>query len=242
VCPVAVDPDPKIFMHPLDNVIWKALTTRQSEFAETFNQARRFPREINGLTALQEPDAEGYASLSELVGKGGTALLSLAKPYDLQPGWELILAFPGLQMVCEDREAWDDSNAAAFALEELGKDDSPAMVELATLTKPGPFGTRSHELGFYAGIRCQGKLVAMAGERLKVPGFTEVSAVCTHPEHTGKGYAQSLMIEVMRRIRERGEVPFLHVRQENTRAVGIYEKLGFRTRKVVHFVVIRRTA
>jgi ribosomal protein S18 acetylase RimI-like enzyme len=225
-------------MHPLDNVIWQALTTRQSEFAETFNQARRFPREVNGLTALQEPDAEGYACLSQLVGKGSTSLLSLAKPYEPQPGWELVLAFPGLQMVCET-----DLLPARSELEivELSLQDSPEMVELATLTKPGPFGARTHELGTYLGIRREGKLVAMAGERLKVPGYTEVSAVCTHPEHTGKGYAQALMTEVMRRIREREETSFLHVRQDNTRAVGIYEKLGFRTRKVVHFVIIRRT-
>ena len=86
------------------------------------------------------------------------------------------------------------------------------MVELATLTKPGPFGSRTHELGTYMGIRREGKLVAMAGERLKVPGYTEVSAVCTHPEHTGKGYARVLMTEIMRGIRDRGEIPFLHVR------------------------------
>ncbi len=115
------------------------------------------------------------------------------------------------------------------------------MVELATLTKPGPFGTRTHELGVYLGIRHEGKLVAMAGERLKVPGYTEVSAVCTHPEHTGRGYAQALMTGVMGRIFARGETPFLHVREANTRAVRIYEKLGFRTRVRQHVVVLRRT-
>ena len=89
------------------------------------------------------------------------------------------------------------------------------MLELTALTKPGPFGTRTHELGTYIGLREEGKLVAMAGERLKVPGYTEISAVCTHPEHNGKGYAGLLMTEIMRRIRERGETAFLHVRQDN---------------------------
>jgi predicted GNAT family acetyltransferase len=116
------------------------------------------------------------------------------------------------------------------------------MVELATLTKPGPFGTRTHELGTYLGIRQAGKLVAISGERLKVPGHTEVSAVCTHPEHTGNGYAQALMTEVMRRIWDRGETPFLHVRGDNARAIAIYEKLGFAKRKQGYFAVIRRTA
>jgi predicted GNAT family acetyltransferase len=115
------------------------------------------------------------------------------------------------------------------------------MLDLATLTKPGPFGPRTHELGAYLGIRVEGKLVAMAGERLKVPGYTEVSAVCTHPEYAGKGYARSLMSEVMRRIRSRGEIAFLHVRQSNTRAVALYERLGFRTRMVVQFTVLRKS-
>lgn len=114
------------------------------------------------------------------------------------------------------------------------------MIELTALTKPGPFGSRTHELGTYLGIRPQGKLVAMAGERLKVPGHTEVSAVCTHPEHTGKGYAAILMAEVMRRIRERGETPFLHVRADNGRAIEIYKRLGFRERKLGHFAVLRK--
>ena len=114
------------------------------------------------------------------------------------------------------------------------------MIALTALTKPGPFSTRTHELGIYLGIRSGEKLVAMAGERLKVPGFTEVSAVCTHPDHTGKGYAALLMTEVMRGIRQRGETPFLHVRGDNDRAIAIYKRLGFRERKLGHFAVLRK--
>ena len=114
------------------------------------------------------------------------------------------------------------------------------MVALATLTKPGPFGRRTHELGTYLGIRCDGKLVAMAGERLKVPGYTEVSAVCTHPDHLGKGYARALMTEIMRGIRDVGDIPMLHVRADNARAIELYERLGFRTRFAGHFAVLRK--
>jgi predicted GNAT family acetyltransferase len=124
---------------------------------------------------------------------------------------------------------------------ELGHQDSAEMLALATLTKPGPFGTRTHELGSYVGIRHEGQLVAMAGERLKVPGYTEVSAVCTHPDHAGKGYARVLMTEIMQRIREHGETPMLHVRADNTRAIELYERLGFQIRKRMHFAVLRRT-
>jgi predicted GNAT family acetyltransferase len=123
---------------------------------------------------------------------------------------------------------------------ELGPKDSAEMIELTSLTKPGPFSTRTHELGLYLGIRDGGKLVAMSGERLKVPGHTEVSAVCTHPEHTGKGYARILMTAVMKQIRDRGETPFLHVRGDNARAIEIYEQLGFRIRKRRHFAVLRK--
>ncbi len=114
------------------------------------------------------------------------------------------------------------------------------MIELTALTKPGPFGSRTHELGYYVGIHSDGKLVAMAGERLKVPEHTEVSAVCTHPEHTGNGYAAALMMEVIRRIQERGEIPILHVRQDNLRAIDLYKRLGFRERWHGHFAVLRR--
>jgi len=231
-------------MHPLDNVIWQALTTRQSELAEAFDRARRFFPEVTSLTAILEPSARGYASLARLVDPGGTALLSLASPYEPVPGWDVVITFPGLQMVCENdkapAEAHGDSNVSGVSITELGQTDSPEMVELAALTKPGPFGTRTHELGMYLGIRAEGKLIAMAGERLKVAGYTEVSAVCTHPEHTGRGYARALMMEVMRGIWDRGETPFLHVRQSNTRAVELYERLGYRTRMVVHFTVLRK--
>ena len=114
------------------------------------------------------------------------------------------------------------------------------MMELTELTKPGPFAKRTRELGTYLGIRIDGKLIAMAGERLKVPGYTEVSAICTHPDHTGRGHARVLTTEIMRRILDRGEAPFLHVRQDNFRAIELYERLGFRCRVVRYHAVLRR--
>jgi GNAT superfamily N-acetyltransferase len=197
-------------MHPLDNVIWQALTTRQTHCAEICGEARWFLRDITLLSAFREPSDKGYDSLAELAGPGGTAALFLDEPYHPRTGWELLAGPPLLQMIFENGTLPASPAAAHSAIVELGKKDSPEMVELATLTKPGPFGSRTHELGTYLGIRREGQLVAMAGERLKVPGHTEVSAVCTHPEHTGKGYAGILMTEVMRRILARGETPFLH--------------------------------
>jgi len=229
-------------MHPLDNVIWKALTTRQANFAESFLDARRFARDVTSLGAFQEPTNRGYESLAGLLGTGGTVALFLDRPYEPRPGWNLIADAPLLQMVCENGRAHVPSESdSTSAIVELTPADSPEMVQLAVLTKPGPFGTRTHELGTYLGIRHEGKLVAMSGERLKVPGYTEVSAVCTHPEHTGKGYAGTLMMEVMRRIRQRGEVPFLHVRQDNVRAIELYKRLGIAERAVLYLAVITKT-
>jgi ribosomal protein S18 acetylase RimI-like enzyme len=228
-------------MHPLDNVIWQALTTRQAEFALSFRQARRFMPEVTSLCAFLEPTEEGYESLAALAGPEGTAAIFLNEPYQPRPGWDDVGGAPLQQMVCANGLGTSATQLGDPEFVELSPSDVPEMLELATLTKPGPFGSRTRELGNYIGVRREGKLVAMAGERMKVPGHAEVSAVCTHPGHTGKGYAQMLMSEVMRRIRERGETPFLHVRQDNTRAIKIYERLGFRTRVVRHYAVLRRT-
>lgn len=232
-------------MHALDNVIWQALTTRDAQFAESFDEARRFVREVGPLGAFREHGPQGYASLAGLVGPEGTIGLFLDDPYESRAGWKYLAGAPLLQMVAENGIAppvrRDQVPQLTFPeIVELGPRDSEEMIELTALTKPGPFGSRTHELGTYLGIRCEEKLVAMAGERLKVPGHTEVSAVCTHPEHTGKGYAAILMAEVMRRIRDRGETPFLHVRQDNVRAIAIYKRLGFRERKLGHFAVLRK--
>jgi predicted GNAT family acetyltransferase len=225
--------------HPLENVIWNALTTRQAHFAETCGDALRFMREVTLLSAFRVPGDQGYVSLAELAGPNGTTALFLDDAYEPRNGWEVVANASLLQMVCENGVA-TSCPPVEHEIAELGQQDSEDMIALTSLTKPGPFGKRTHELGNYIGIRQGGQLIAMSGERLKVPGYTEVSAVCTHPEHTGKGYAAVLMLEVMQRIRERGETPFLHVRGDNARAIALYERLGFRIRKRGHFAVLRR--
>jgi ribosomal protein S18 acetylase RimI-like enzyme len=227
-------------MHPLDNPIWNALTTRQTKFAQSLGEARRFLPEVGPLSAFVGSTDEGYKSLARLVRTGGTVAVFLDFPYQPQQDWSVVAGATLLQMVWDTNAEMAQLDKSMPPIVELGPPDSAEMIELATLTKPGPFGPRTHELGNYFGIRDQGKLAAMAGERLKVPGYTEVSAVCTHPDHTGKGYAAALMLRVMRGIRDRQEVPFLHSRGDNARAIEIYKRLGFKERKSGHFVVLRK--
>ena len=245
--------DPKQ-MHPLDNIIWKALTTRQAEFAESFNQARRFTPEVSPLAAFSESTPEGYEALAGLVNPQATIGLFLEEPYQPHAGWSFIAGAPMPEMVYEGNGIPQSAASLRSAgrprrpspqgqdpeIVELGTADVPEMMALTAHTKPGPFGKRTHELGTYQGIRRDGKLAAMAGERLKIPGYTEVSAVCTHPENTGHGYARILMAEVMQRILDRGETPVLHVRQDNVRAIELYQRLGFNQRVLLHFAVLRK--
>lgn len=128
---------------------------------------------------------------------------------------------------------------AGFDIVPLAPADAPAMLALATLTEPGPFAARTHRLGGFVGIKVDGRLIAMAGERMKPPGFTEVSGVCTHPDHRGRGYAAALMRSVAVNILDRGEKPFLHVYPSNGGAIALYETLGFRLRRAMSMTILQ---
>lgn len=225
-------------MDPLDNPIWTALTTKQLRFAETCKLARRFPIEVTPLGALSEPSEEAYASLACLQKEREATGILLHEDPELPAGWILHEDVPLVQMVCE--KLVKPPRSAGFV--ELGEADVREMVALAKLTKPGPFGARTRELGTYIGIRQDGRLAAMAGERLQFPGYTEVSAVCTHPDFAGRGYAAALMSELIERIEGRGETAFLHVRGGNERAIGIYGRMGFKKRVTLQLAVVRGPA
>jgi FR47-like protein len=231
----------KTAVHPLDNVIWNALNTRLAEFAQAYDQARRFVPDVSPLGAFAEPNDQGYESAGVLLGEGQTIGLFLEKPYQPRPGWKIIAAMPMPQMVYSGEPAnLIASRESDHQIVDLGTEHVPQMMTLTALTKPGPFNKRTHELGRYIGIFYESQLVAMAGERLKVPGYTEVSAVCTHPDHTGRGHARLLMTDVIRRILDRGEIPFLHVRGDNLHAIALYERMGFKQRVLSHLAVLRK--
>ena len=222
-------------MHPLDNPIWQALTTSQARFAEICGLARRFPSDITTLGAFSASSAEAYDSLAGLTGAGEAITLLLEEPAEPPSGWMVAEAVPLLQMIHEECGLYSHPSE----LIELTEADAPEMLALATLTQPGPFGKRTGQLGLYLGIRRGGALVAMAGERLRMPGYTEVSAVCTHPDYQGQGYAAALIAALVARMRQRDEQPFLHVRPENRRAIELYRRLGFTARRTLQMAALR---
>ncbi len=224
-------------MNPLDSPVWHALTGPHAKVAEGGNHARRYRPEFTVWCALQpEPDRAAWDELSSIVGDGGVALLS-GPPSDLHD-WEIIRSFPILQMVLDEQVLTD----APADVVVLNRSHADAMAVLAHATEPGPWATRTHELGDFVGVfSADGHdLVAMAGERLRLPTATEISAVCTDPDHRGRGLAATLVSEIARGIQARGALPFLHVRAENAAAVRVYERLGFRTRIQTQVAVVHR--
>jgi len=229
-------------MHPLDNPIWQALISTHAGFAEISNAARKFPREVSILAGFSEPTPENYDSLATLLTPGERVGLFLQDPPDPPAPWTVVHNIPILQMVCGDRNSpavSSNPKSPDPKLIALTQADVPEMLALTKLTKPGPFGARTHEMGDYIGVRDAGRLAAMAGERLRLPGYTEISAVCTHPDYLGHGFASVLMGVLMDRIYSRSELPFLHVRPENVRAIQVYDRLGFTKRASLHYVVLR---
>ncbi|MGA8153125.1 MAG: GNAT family N-acetyltransferase [Terriglobales bacterium] len=156
------------------------------------------------------------------------------------PELEIVSSVPLLQMVREQGNVPATVGNGPPEFVALTESDVPAMLALTELTKPGPFNRRTREMGDYFGIREDEKLVAMAGERMRVPGYTEISAVCTHPDHLGLGYARALITLLIGRILDRVERPFLHVRPENVRAVALYERLGFEKRWMGQYVILQK--
>lgn len=223
----------------LGNPIWNALTTEHSMLAVGNNLARTYQPEIGPLSGMANESSEAYESLRTLAGHGGVVGLFLSQPYEMRPAWNLLRGEPLNQMIFRGNNPSNRSTAPAHAqLRPLTPADVPAMVELAELTEPGPFRKRTCELGAFFGIFEHGRLLAMAGQRMRLPGFVEVSAVCTHPVARGRGYARALIATVMDDIFKQEATPFLHVLPDNP-AIRIYESLGFIQRRVLHLAVIK---
>ena len=217
----------------LDNPIWSALTTGQAQLAQGGSLAKRFPSDVAPFAAMPDQSVAAYQALEETL-SGDVAALFLDAPPVLPADWSTVHSGEMYQMVFEAPPPAEPN----LSLRTLSVADIPEMLALTKLTEPGPFLPRTIQLGAYYGVHESGLLVAMAGERLKLTGYTEVSAVCTHPDYRGRGYGHALMSAVMAGITNRGETPFLHVRTENP-ALHLYQKLGFRLRAKLHLAVIK---
>jgi ribosomal protein S18 acetylase RimI-like enzyme len=218
----------------LDNPIWSALTTEQTRFARRERDAAAFPPEVTQLAGLRTPDAIG--DLAALLTPGERTGLFLAAPIG-QSTLRIVEEDELLQMT-HDGALPDEVEGDPIALSRI---DHADMRALADLTRPGPFGARTTELGVFYGLRSPDKqLMGMAGQRLRVPGHIEISAICTHPSFGGRGLARRLTGTAIARVLAEGALPFLHVRASNTRAVALYERIGFRPRRSFRYTVVEK--
>ncbi|MGW8378276.1 GNAT family N-acetyltransferase [Streptomyces sp. ODS28] len=230
---LTAQPAPHPSPHPLDNPAHSALTGPDARFAERAGRVLRYDTEVSPWYALPDDAGEqDWRDLARLAGPGASVMFA-GPPARPPRDWEVTFDLAGVQLVDEGAEAAHDEEAV-----RLGPADVPEMLELTGRTRPGPFLERTVELGGYLGFRSGGALVAMAGERMHPPGWTEISGVCTDPDFRGKGLARRLILAVAANIRERGETPFLHTGHDNP-AIGLYEALGFRLRARPTFMAAR---
>jgi ribosomal protein S18 acetylase RimI-like enzyme len=220
----------------LERPPWSALTTTHSGFALRNDLACRYQPEIAPMAGVREVSEACLDALAALMAPGDIVGLFDAMP--VPPGRDLAV----LMHKAIEQMVYAGSEIAPVAGEfvSLTPADVPAMMQLVELTKPGPFAQRTIVLGSYIGIRSGDQLVAMAGERMRFDGFTEISAVCTHPAHRGRGHAVLLVGTLMRSILARGKTPFLHIFSDNTSAAALYRKLGFTYRRSLTVTVLQR--
>lgn len=225
--------DPAAPGHPLDHPVWHSLRSGWSALAEGDALAMRLHTEHGPFAATA---GQELAALRPLIPADGELWLvgrdaAATAPPDIHVARTALLA----QMVAPRVTA---ATTALPDLVVLGEEDASTMLELALLTKPGPFRPLTHRLGRFIGVREGGRLVAMAGERMRMPGFTEVSGVCTHPDWRGRGLAGALMRVVMQAMLDRGETPFLHAYAAHDRTIALYRTLGFEVRAQLPMMVV----
>lgn len=219
----------------LDNPAWYALISGNKSLAYGTDQVKFFDKDVAPFVGFDENSVENFDTLYELITHNGLVMFISPQHVTIPGKWKVLRHIPCLQMVHNG-----SVTPINVDLINLTNEHIPQMMELTELTKPGPFRERTIDFGHFEGIFKNEKLVAMTGQRMAPLPYVEVTAVCTHPDHTGKGYARQLLLSQIAQIVEEGNIPFLHVRDDNHRAIKVYESVGFITRTDMHFYMLRK--
>lgn len=223
--------------HLLNNPVFYALQSGDAHLGAGTENVKYFDEEVSPFAGFQENYKKGFDEVYTLLPAGRNILYATRNIIKEPEGWQLKREITGLQFVFTGKAVAIDHSIKLVLLENKHVEE---MKALATLTKPGPFSKRTIEFGHYYGIFDNDMLVSMTGQRLHVFNYTEVSAVCTHPNYLGKGFAAILIKHQLDIICKSDQIPFLHVRDDNERAIALYENLGFRRNGPMNFYFLKR--
>ncbi|MFD0750411.1 GNAT family N-acetyltransferase [Mucilaginibacter calamicampi] len=221
----------------LNNPVWHALNSGNHHLGQGNERVKYFNGEVSPFVALRESTDQNFMELYHML--AGTPISLFATPIQLNipAPWKIVACVHGLQMIHNTIPVKNDHT---HSVSTLLTSHCTEMVNLAKLTNPGPFGMRTIDFGHYQGVFDNNKLVAMAGQRMHAFNYAEISAVCTHPEYTGKGYARQLVTNQINRILAASDIPYLHVKHDNKRAVDLYQSLGFSVRGNMYFYILKK--
>ena len=221
----------------LHNPVYHALLSGNQHLSFGNEQVKYFDEQVSPFAGFDHAYKKGFSDLYDLLPAGRKILYATPSFITEPAGWELQHEVKGLQFVYEGTKEIETEFSSVVPLTETHVEE---MIHLVKLTKPGPFGTRTIEFGSYFGIFVKDQLVAMTGQRLHIGNCTEISAVCTHPDHSGKGYASVLLQHQLQLILQNSQQPFLHVRDDNDRAIALYQRLGFSVSRPMNFYFMKR--
>jgi len=222
----------------LDNPVWSALSSSDNHLNIGNDVVQYFSADISPFVGIENWDEKHQQKLLHYLPADRSFAVMVAESFKLIDGLETVFATTLFQLVCDNLKT-GYPNETYHTIQPLGDEHISEMLELTALTKPGPFYTNTHAFGNYMGIFQDNQLVAMAGERLHLNDYTEISAVCTHPSQTGKGFGSLLVAYLAKKIIDNGQTPFLHVRKDNVGAIRVYEKVGFVIRKEMNFAIFK---